>query len=176
MSVVANAQQQYLPQYEKEVNGRKSFNEYGLLPSRSKFFPYMNLPNEVVDVKKRGQQQRGPYRCLEKLSTANVGGGGIYTPTTTTTTGTNITKDSPIYKLFGQHIGVVDTESIEIVGLGGMGMSIGNNYQQHLHPPQHHSPATLSTLITSLTKSTEVVQKMVHQLQKSRQHEKLTPW
>ena len=168
-------QQQYLPQYEKEVKERKSFNEYGLPPSRSKFFPYMNLPSEVVDVKKRGNQQRGPYRCLEKLSTANVGG-GIYTPTPTTTS-TIITKDSPIYKLFGQHIGVIDTESIQIVGLGGMGMSIGNNnhHQQHLHPPQQHSPATSSTLITSLTKSTEVVQKMVHQLQKSRQHEKLTP-
>jgi hypothetical protein len=55
-----------------------------------------------------------------------------------------------------------------------MGMSIGN-HQHHIHPPRQHSPATSSTLITSLTKSTEVVQKMVHQLQKSRQHEKLTP-
>ena len=171
MSVVVNAQQhQYLPQYEKEVKGRKSFKEYGLSHSRSKFFPYINLPNEVVDVKKRGQQQRGPYRCLEQLSTANVGG-GIYIPPTTAT-GTIITKDSPIYKLFGQHIGIVDMESSEIVGFGGMGMSIGNN-QQHRH--SQHSPATSSTLITSLTKSTEVVQNMVHQLRKSRQQDKLAP-
>lgn len=171
MSVVANAQQQqYLQQYEKEVKGRKSFNEYGLSQSRSKFFPFINLPNEVVDVKKRGKQQRVPYRCLEKISSANVGGGIYKSPTTAT--GTVITKDSPIYKLFGQHIGVVDTESGEIVGFGGMCMSIANN-QHHLH--SQHSPATSSTLITSLTKSTEVVQEMVHQLRKSRQHEKLTP-
>ena len=186
-----------LQQQQRMTEIKRSIYDYGLPPSRLIFFPYMNLPNGM-DVKKKGQRS---YPILERFSnpqsgygndtgfavaaidattrsnsTDNENSASDLNPTTTpfTTSETNvalITKTSPIYELFGQHIGVVDTnttwtmtsdKSNDNVEGGGMG-----EQQQHQLPPS-------SNLIASLTKSTDQIHRILQQLQRHGKKKKKT--
>ncbi|KAL3772833.1 hypothetical protein ACHAW5_009510 [Stephanodiscus triporus] len=170
---------------------KKSFCDHGLPSSRSKFFPYMNLPNEV-EIKKRGQRS---YPCLERISNSQSGHGndaGLTAaaidantrststcnenstndldPATTTSTTSEInvaiiTEMSPIYELFRQYIGVVDTKATTMTksdnsdyDIGGGGGGIANQ-QQHQYSPS-------SNLIASLTKSTHAVHGILQNLRR----------
>ena len=181
-----------LQQQQRMVEIKQSFYEYGLPPSRLTFFPYMNLPNGL-DVKRKGHQS---YPILERFSNPQSSFGNdtglavaaIDAPTRRNSTGNDnsvsdlnfttsetnvalITKTSPIYELFGQHIGVVDTnttwamesdKSNDSVESGGTG-----EQQQNQLPPS-------SNLIASLTKSTDQIHRILQQLQRHGKKKKKT--
>ena len=186
-----------LQQQQRMVELKQSFYDYGLPPSRLTFFPYMNLPNGI-DVKRKGHRS---YPFLERFSNPQSGFGndtGLAVAAIDATTRSNsndnnnaasdlnttrtpftasetkvasITKTSPIYELFGQHIGVVDTnttwtmksdKSNDNVEGGEMG-----EQQQHQLPPS-------SNLIASLTKSTDQIHRILQQLHRRGKKKKKT--
>mmetsp|Transcript_38968 Transcript_38968/g.81911 ORF Transcript_38968/g.81911 Transcript_38968/m.81911 type:complete len:1191 (-) Transcript_38968:84-3656(-) len=125
---------------------QESISKFGLKPSRTLFFPYMNLPAEV-DVKKRGQKL---YPCLEKLN--GFSDSRNAPPSSSPEDGGSpssqdkkhsVTLSSPLFKLFEEHLGALTDNH-------------GNQ-----HPPQ----SLCSSLVTAVQHSSSYtkVKKKKHQ-------------